>query len=200
MINFEPSPPIGSTKSPYRLLRTPSKGTLHIWITSDTLLGCWTHYYGGRTVPCSGDACDACSAGSSMRWHGYLSAIDAKDSEPILFELTASAAEQALAYRAKHGTLRGCDCLASRVSPRPNARVRLRMKPLDLSNTDLPKPLTIIPALCHIWGVPATDAQVSPSRGTTNLDGIRAPQPPPDRATPNANGNGLAHIKEVLGQ
>jgi len=160
MLNFHTRPPLESSRSAFRLLRTPAKGKLYLLITSDNLLGCFTHFYAGRTVPCTGDKCEACQAGASARWHGYVAAIEQKTNEPIVFELTAAAAESLAAYRAKHGTLRGCDILATRVSPRPNARVRLQMRPHDLSRTDLPEPLNLRAALCHIWGIPTTETQV----------------------------------------
>jgi len=200
MINFQPTPPIEATKSPFRLVRTPAKGTLELHVTSDTLLGCYTHFFGGRTVPCSGEGCDACNAGATMRWHGYVAAITVKDQEPILFELTAAASEQLLAYRAKFGTCRGCNCQASRVAPRPNARVKLRMKPLDQSRVDLAKPFNIVQALCHIWGIPFTDANIQAEAHGPKRIVAKPATPPADRGAANGNGHDVFRIREVLGQ
>ena len=41
----------------YPLLRTPPNKPLIAIITSADLIGCYTHYYKGRTVPCEGDNC-----------------------------------------------------------------------------------------------------------------------------------------------
>ena len=106
MLQFSSQPPMESTRSAFRLVRTPSKGKLALFITSDSLLGCWTHFFGGRTVPCTGDKCEACQALASTRWHGYVAALEVKTAEPVVFEITGGGAEQLAAYRAKHGTLR----------------------------------------------------------------------------------------------
>lgn len=188
MLDFSTQPPIEATRSPYRLVRTPAKGQLELLITAEQLLGCYTHFFGGRTVPCTGEPCDACQAGSSMRWHGYVSAVTVKDQEPILFEVTAAAAEQLANYRAKIGTLRGCQCLAARVAARPNARVKLRMKPADLSRVELPKGFNVIAALCHVWGIPATDTSVQTEPKARSSLHVHVPGPPTDKAAPNGQG------------
>lgn len=190
MLDFHTSPPHEATRSAFRLLRTPAKGKLQLLITCDQLLGCFTHFFAGRTTPCTGEACEACHAGASARWHGYVSAIEQKTNEQVVFECTAAAAEAFGAYRAKHGTLRGCDCIASRVAPRPNARVRLQMRPLDLTGRDLPKPINLRLALCHIWGIPANETNVSDSpdaQHTITHTGTALPRDPGQ-----APGNGRA--------
>lgn len=172
MLNFQTDPPATSTKYALDLIRTPATGTLHLICTSAELVGTWTHYFGGRTIPCTpkdgsnpddyqGDTCEACLHGSSKRWHGYVSAFNPHTNQHLLFESTAAATAQLKAYRAKHGTLRGCEFKATRTSKRPNARVKLQMKPADLTILDLPTEANIVLALCHIWGIPATEATVS---------------------------------------
>jgi len=180
MLQFQSQPPMESTKSAFRLLRTPTRGKLELYITSPDLIGCWTHFWTGRTVPCTGPDCEACQAGSSSRWHGYVAAVDVKTSEPVVFETTANAAEQLASYRTKNATLRGCHCLASRTSPRPNARVRLLMKPLDLAHTNLPQPMNLQAALCHIWGIPVTETTIAHCATDQNLIQHRGPGLPTD--------------------
>jgi hypothetical protein len=162
MLEFSDGPPLESTRYALRLLRTPARGRLHLISTSDNLVGCWTHYYAGRTTPCTGPDCEACGAGASSRWHGYLTAWDPETREHLLFECTAAAAESLAAYRVKHATLRGCEFIASRVSPRPNARIRIQAKPADLSAIDLPQAANLVTCLCHIWGIPTTETRILP--------------------------------------
>ena len=181
MLQFHEQPPLEPTRYAMRLVRTPARKALQLLVTSDNLLGCWTHFYAGRTVPCTGDTCEACLAGASSRWHGYLSAIEGKSREHILFELTALAAESFAAYRLKHGTLRGCHVTASRVNPRPNARVHLELKPHDLSTIDLPPSANLTAVLCHLWGIPTTETQTTSGPGPGPHISHKGTQPPIDR-------------------
>lgn len=160
MLQFSSNPPIEATRYAMRLLRTPAKGKLHLVATCDQMTGCWTHYFAGRTTPCTGDGCEACENGASSRWHAYVSAFDPQANEQVLFECTAAAAECFGAYRAKHGTLRGCEFRAYRVAPRANARVHLDMKPTALAQPALPQEANVQAALCHIWGIPLSETDL----------------------------------------
>lgn len=196
MLQFSSTPPNEHTHSAFRLLRTPAKGKLHLYITSDNVLGCSTHYYSGRTVPCTGDGCEACEAMAGTRWHGYVAALLVKTNEQIVFEVTAAGAESLLAYRTKHGTLRGADCLASRVSPRPNARLHFLMKPLDLAHVDLPQPINVQMALCHVWGIPFTETEIADDTCGPDVVLHRGSALPTDRSTRNGNGRITAATTE----
>lgn len=44
----------------FPIVRTPPAKPLIGIITSEDLVGCYTHYYKGRTVPCDGKACQQC--------------------------------------------------------------------------------------------------------------------------------------------
>lgn len=160
MLQFSHQPPLEATRYAMRLLRTPTAGKLHLVVTSDQMLGCWTHYYSGRTNPCTGPGCEPCEHGASSRWHAYLSAYDPPTDEHLLFECTAAAAEVFAAYRAKHGTLRGCEFVAQRVQRRANARVHIICKPANLQVVNLPAEANVQAALCHLWGVPLTETDI----------------------------------------
>ena len=156
MLHFTSTPPEKSSGSGLRLLRTPSPGKLIAVVTSDDLVGCPTHFYNKRTVPCTPPDCPACAASYPWRWHGYLSASDLKTHEHFLFEMTAQAVEPLTLYRQRHHTLRGCMFEASRLGLHANGRVVIRCKPVDLTQVDLPKSPDLIACLCHIWNVPTT--------------------------------------------
>lgn len=181
MLNFSSQPPLDATRYAMRLVRTPTKGKLQLIITCDEMLGCWTHWFSGRTTPCTGDGCEACEATSSARWHAYVSAHDFKTNEHLLFECTSAAAEAFAVYRAKHGTLRGCEFLAQRAAPRANARVCLRTKPADLTHVDLPQGANLRAALCHLWGVPMTETEIVHEDPRANSISHGGPGLPVDR-------------------
>lgn len=161
MLEFSPHPPLDSCRYVMRVLRTPTRGKLRLTVTSNTLLGTPTHWYTGRTLPCTGQDCEACQAGSSTRWHGYLAAYDPETQEHLLFEFTKKAALAFAAYRQRHNTLRGCEFLASRNAPKPNAQLVLRFKQSDIPDADLPQSPNLPAILCHLWGIPITECKIN---------------------------------------
>ncbi len=99
-----PDPP------PYDLVTAPVVGSLLLVVLSRALVGVWTHFANGRTVPCLGEACMLCHAQPSVRrrWHGYLACWRPDAARVVLAELTRQAV---LCERdwleAKDGSLRG---------------------------------------------------------------------------------------------
>jgi len=153
------------------LRRTPTTGNLTAIVTCDRLVGCPTHWYGHRTVPCEPPDCPACKEGHSWRWHGYLTAINVKTNEHFLFEVTAQAAEPFTEYFEQHRTIRGCLFVASRLGNHHNGRVLIRYKTADLTQVKLPDPPDLVACLCHIWNVPTPDVQIDGQ--SKNVDRIR---------------------------
>lgn len=154
MPRWTTDPPATLTGPGFRLVRTPAASSLTACITSLDMIGCPTHYYQRRTIPCDDDLCPACSEGIGWRWHGWLACILNQTQEHVLFEFTATAADFFKPYREQHGTLRGCVFTASRNNTRANARVLIRCRPGDLTKIQLPPPPDIKQALAHIWGIP----------------------------------------------
>lgn len=48
----------------FPIIRTPASRPLTAIITSPNLVGCYTHYFKGRTTPCEGADCQLCLQGS----------------------------------------------------------------------------------------------------------------------------------------
>lgn len=158
MPKFSIDPPVAGERPGLRLIRTPTKNPLHAIVTSDNLVGCPTHFYHNRTVPCEEHGCEICKAGHSWRWHGYLSCVERLTNEHVLFEFTRQASEPFRAYRKKYDTLRGCLFQAVRGGQHYNSRVSIQVKPADLSCRELPDALDLVILLCHIWNVPVPTA------------------------------------------
>jgi hypothetical protein len=146
-----PSDPRGKA---FPLKRTPPGGKLIAAITSENLLGCDTHFYGGHTVPCERPECEPCGKGMPFRWHGYVAAIDAANMLHFIFEFTAQAADAFDVYRIAHGTLRGCRFLATRLNNKANGRVILTCSPVDQQKITLPEPPDIASCMSIIWNLP----------------------------------------------
>lgn len=164
--------------------RTPAYKPMIAIVTSEDLIGCYTHFYKGHTVPCergartpnNGDQnpeCDACHDGIPYRWHAYLSAVDQADAVHIIFECTAQASEAFTTYRTAFGTLRGCIFEARRLNQRPNGRVIIRTKPADLAARRIPTAPDICKCMAIIWSKEDQDVT------TNRLD--------PERQTPIAS-------------
>jgi len=161
MLAFSNRPPRESTGHNFDVIRTPASGKLRGIITSENLIGCPTHYFQLHTVPCQQPECQPCNLGLPWRWHGYVTIFTANTHLHQLLELTAPPAEVLATYYEQHGTLRGCEIIAGRVSPRPNGRVRLITKPANLENISLPTPPDLRLILATIWNLPELAAQVN---------------------------------------
>lgn len=185
----------------FELRRTPPDRPLIAIVTAEDLSVCFTHFWGGRTVPCETPDCDACKALSPSRGHCYLSAIDAKTREHFLFECTTTAAGPFQVYRAAHGTLRGCLFQATRPKRRRNAKVEIQAKPCDLTKISLPKPPNVPQAMAVIWQLPGaavqsdgalnSSPQFTMNRVTNDLQ-RRCPSDN-DQPAPASSGNGRSH-------
>lgn len=156
MPNWDHSPPPDAARPGLRLTRTPAGRPFRGVVTCERLIGCATHYFNNRTIPCEAPGCAACDEGMSWRWHAYVSCIDLSSHEHVVFELTAAAASRLQEYQGRHGTLRGCDFQASRANNRHNGRVLVVTRPADLNKIALPDAPNIPAVMCHIWNIPTT--------------------------------------------
>lgn len=141
--------------------RTPTARALLAVCTSEDLLGCDTHFYGGHTVPCTRPNCKACNESHPFRWHAYLAALEQKSRLHFIFECTAQAAEAFTTWRTAHGTLRGCLFDARRWHSRPNGRVIIRTASIDLTNLSLPIAPDVRKCMAIVWQIPDRDAAVA---------------------------------------
>jgi len=190
MINFSNTPPSDPRGESLTLHRTPTLKPLDAIVTCSDLIGCRTHYYHGRTLPCSGDDCAACQDGMAWRWHAWLSAYTAKTHIHIIFECTAQSAATFVSYRNDHATLRGCLFRAERPSHKPNGRVRITTKKFDLETISLPLPPDLPKCLAMIWNIPTVDLS-TPDR-SRSMPHLRV-NLNPDNLPDSSEGNG--HFK-----
>lgn len=134
--------------------RTPANKPLTAIVTSPDLIGCYTHFYQGSTIPHAEDNCEACLNGQPYRWHAYMSAVDNYTNLHFIFECTAISAEFFTVYRSKHATLRGCLFQAKRWNSKPNGRILIQTKPADLSERQIPPAPDLIKAMAILWSLP----------------------------------------------
>lgn len=166
MPQWSSEPPSLPLVRPLPLMRTPVGKGIGGTITCDGILGCPTHYWGGRTVPCEAEECAACNAGQRAVWHGYVSAYDEGTRCHFIFEFTDLPADEFNAARRQFGTLRGVRFSARRAKPHKNARVLVTITPPRVGPLHIPKEPDLAVVLCHIWRIP-TGAVVVDDRGHT---------------------------------
>lgn len=147
--------------------RTPATRPLDAIVTSPDLIGCYTHYYRGSTMPCEGDTCPACLEGMPFRWHAYLTAVDDRTNLHFIFEVTAIAAKHFTDYRDVYKTIRGCLFRAERWNRKPNGRIMLQLKKADLKDRELPPGPDLKKCLAILWSLPA-DTVATPDRSHEN--------------------------------
>jgi len=166
MLTLDSTPPAQPDGQSLPIRRTPTAGTITATVTSRHLLGTSTHFWGGRTVPCTHDPCDACAAGAPYRWHAYLAAYDFGKQLHFLFELTASGAESFVKYAAEHETLRGCTFRAARAGKRQNSRVLIETSVFGGQPSSLPHEPDLVQILSRLWNIPITEIQTPASQRT----------------------------------
>jgi len=156
----------------FPIVRTPAFKPLMAIVTSQDLVGCFTHFFHGRTIPHEDAGCEACHEGIPFRWHAYQSIYQPETAAHLLFECTAASGEAFTEYRDKYHTLRGCKFEARRMNSKPNGRILIRTRPADLAQLILPKPPDLVKCLSILWDLPCPDLttnRINPEKKTTHV-------------------------------
>lgn len=147
-------PPPTPTNLPYLpLVRVPPGKPLSGLLTSQSVLGVWTHFLGGRTLPCMSSDCKGCEAQMPKRWEGYISLITPSPSKHILVALTPGAALGISDTAPDPLQLRGNLVIFERGGKRLNSRLRARVERVDFYQKMLPPEPNLKEHLVHIWGL-----------------------------------------------
>jgi hypothetical protein len=160
MLYLSPDQPTDPIERPYPIQRVPATGSLAAAITSKQPFGCFTHFWGGRTIPCTAEACDACKAAAPSRWHCYMTAYSHPNQLHFLLELTAAAAEKIYQFTREHGTCRGCHFKANRQPQTPNGRIYLQTQMLDMDKYRLPEEPDLKLILSRLWNIPLDEIEI----------------------------------------
>jgi len=163
MIRISQYPTTESPAPHLRLIRTPHTNPLHLYPTSTTWIGVYTHWYLGKTHPCLlPDPCPACEENVPTRWKGYLAAIISQTQEHILWEFPESLIPTLRPYLDEHRTLRHSLIIARRIKPYPTARIIATIRPAPPDIPSLPPEPDILRTLHTIWNLPYTPGQPIP--------------------------------------
>jgi hypothetical protein len=187
MLHLSTTAPTDPQSQPFPIIRVGATRPLVVIITCENTLGCYTHFWGGRTVPCTDPTCDACNAGCPRRWHIYLTVYSEPEQLHSLLELTAAAGENIYRYATEHGTVRACCIEATRRPKTSNGRIIIRTKMTDPARNPIPAAPDVPYLLSRLWNIPLTDITASTNghaktiletRATTELEELnrRIPQ------------------------
>lgn len=164
MPRYSNTPPNPADGVALPILRTPASGKIKAIVTSDDLIGTFTHFWGGHTVPCTSPECDACKHGIPSRWHAYLSAWNPPKALHFLYECTAGAAQVLVDYRNTHEQLRSCVFEAYRWRNARNGRVMLRCEPHPDQRHPLPPAPNLEHVLSILWQLPKDNVKPTDDR------------------------------------
>jgi hypothetical protein len=144
-------PPDEATCPHLAIKRTPAKGKLDAIVLSSRIVGCWTHFFGGQTIPCTGPSCPACEAKNGRRWHGYLGMYHPGERLTFLLELTAVAIQPIVEVQERTGSIRGVQLACSRISNATNARICVRVNEAARGRYAIPDEPDVRACLGNIW-------------------------------------------------
>lgn len=167
--NRRPDPKGYTTK--YTLRRCPTRGRLHVVILSHDMQCAPTHYFAGRTRPCSGTACQACARNHMPRWHGWIAAIDLDTNEHVVVELSRAVCDKVTAIFDERRTLRGMRMILERKNPKPNAAIHARFAPPAAGTGELEEAPDVRPILARIWEI--KDDAAIPRAAPANLPPLK---------------------------
>lgn len=135
------------------LVRCPAKGGLRGIITCAKITGTYTHFWGGKTIPCGGSLCQACDEDQSRRWHGYFGIITPDPQRHQIVETTVQACEQIWAWEEINGSILGAKITLARRGEKVNGKICVSLDVSTRGKFRLPKEPDIEKNLRIIWGL-----------------------------------------------
>jgi len=161
--NWINRPPVPTEFAGLRLIRVGTAKHFEAIITSDHMIGCLTHFYKRRTIPCTAPDCQADCDGVPARWHGYLSVLCTRTRTHYVLELTALAAVPVAEFDDAKGSLRGAMLDATRLGNKPNGPVSCVISPSSADLRTLPRAVHLERFLATIWHLNPAREDVGPN-------------------------------------
>lgn len=186
---------------PWTIVRAkPDKPTWLVSISHD-IFGVRTHFYKGRTMPCTFTGCPACERKMTSRWSGYILAMAVKDGSQVVFEFPPPAAIQLDRAFKEYQSLRGLKLNVTRTENRSNAKVTIEVRGVSDQAHKLPPDEEVWPIIAHIWGLtehaPAKFVEFAPE----NLAEVERRRVEAEQLSTNHDSEWLhPRMQEVTGQ
>jgi len=141
-------------------LRPSQKGK--IYLTCDQPYECYTHYVGGRTLPCMTDGCAACEDRRPKKYEGFIAGVWAGSKRHEIVRLTIAGMMQLKQSIPQGESWRGTAVEIERKGIRNNGRVVVHVLQTIVEGSKLPAALPLEDHLLRVWridGIRATDSE-----------------------------------------
>lgn len=122
-------------------------------ITCDRPYECFTHFVGGRTLPCMEPVCAACSADRPKRYEGFVSVVWVTNRKHEIVRFSWNAMMQLKSQISNQDSLRGLLVQLERKTGRQNGRVQCLVEPISIEVAKLPQTPKLEEHLARIWRV-----------------------------------------------
>lgn len=120
-------------------------------VTSEGLYECFTHFVGGRTLPCLEEECAACGDRRPARYEAFLSAVWSGRKGHFIVRLTENAAADLLRAIPRPGSMR-CHCVTlMRHGKRANGKLTATVETTPYEGSRLPAAPDLALHLSRIW-------------------------------------------------
>lgn len=153
---FQRRPTEGGGPIAYRLLRLKAADKFSGVVLSSDMIGCYTHWWGGRTQPCVGKECKACKANSETKWKGWMACLITKTAEIVITEFTHATVDEVTRFFDQHRTFKGSTVRLVRIGPRANGKLAVSFNDTRSQYTLLPECPNVPAILARMWGVDRT--------------------------------------------
>lgn len=114
---------------------------------------CYTHYIGGRTLPCMERDCGACAAGRPARYEGFVSLVWMAGRKHEILRMTKNAMFMLKSGMIDSNDYRGTIINVERKTGRANGRVVVFVEPVCIEIAKLPSAPKLEKYLSRIWRV-----------------------------------------------
>jgi hypothetical protein len=135
----------------WKILRASATGLHNCLCLSDDAVGCYVHYWKGRTTACLETGCVPCLNGQVPRWRGYVAALIGPGRMTRILEVTACCVPAIDRYRAEWSTLRGALITLTRKGRKANGELECLFGEKPVASAGLPIAPELVPYLKRLW-------------------------------------------------
>lgn len=118
-------PPAEDLKQPLQVIRPKAEKPLNTILLSESWVGIYTHWWGGKTIRCPDDVCRACDRNVPRMWKGFIPVSDGvnRDSKALL-QFTGRCVSKLSEHVRDPGGLLGARVLWTRIGKAVNSPLR----------------------------------------------------------------------------
>lgn len=112
----------------------------------------FTHWWGGRTVPCLWNDCKPCGQHRKPEWHGYFTVYSPRTCTVAVVEATTACRDTMARWEQMHGRWRGAQLTLIRVGKERNSRLKMMVSSGNIPVETLPQPIDLMDYMIRLWG------------------------------------------------